>query len=116
MMRYEEALQRIIIALKEGCETQKKDWEVVFDVLKGDSDVETILNVQDFVLKNFSFEIEPGAEGWAYLGISGATTSFADIPIFKYVDAIVEEKPYKYGYCLYERKWPFERLSDRLTG
>ena len=27
------------------------------------SDVETILNVQDFVLKNFSFEIEPGAEG-----------------------------------------------------
>ena len=115
-MEYEEALQRIISDLDAGNKTDIEDWEVIFDVLKGYNDVETILNVQDFVLKNFSFEIEPRAEGWAYLGISGATTSFADIPIFKYVDAIVEEKPYKYGYCLYERKWPFERLSDRLTG
>ena len=103
-MEYEEALQRIISDLDAGNKTDIEDWEVIFDVLKGDNDVETILNVQDFVLKNFSFEIEPGAEGWAYFGMSGATTSSDDIPIFKYVDAIVEEKPYKYGYCLYERK------------
>ena len=58
MMRYEEALQRIISDLDAGNKTDIDDWEVIFDALKGDSDAETILNVQDFVLKNFSFEIE----------------------------------------------------------
>ena len=97
-MNYEVNLERILTALNLGEATDSGDWEAVFNELKGHSDAETILNVQDFIIKNFSFEIETGAEGWAYYGGSEKITSYNDAPIFKYIDAIVRNEPNKYGY------------------
>ncbi len=97
-MEFQEALQRIFEALKVGEETTTEDWTIIFSNLVGNSDAETIINVQNFIKENFSFEIEAGAEGYAYFGNAGATTASSDIQVYKYVDAIVESSPNKYGY------------------
>ncbi len=96
-MKYDEALQKVISALNEGENTQDY-WEIIFKELVGDSDAETITNVQSFVIKNFSFDIQSRAEGYVYYGKIGDTTVVKDTQIYKCVEAIVKNEPDRYGY------------------
>ncbi len=120
-MEYTEALEIIKNMLNTEEDTQEC-WEIIFEELVGESDAETITNVQKFIKDNFSFEIQSGAEGYAYYGMSGATTLSEDTPLYKYVDGIVSSTPDKYGYIsstqagkLFNDKW-FNVVLNQKVG
>ena len=67
-----EELERIIEALKNGETTFTDDWQAVAEYysLKGETDAETITNIEKFVLDNFPFEA--AAENpYVYFGTDG---------------------------------------------
>ncbi len=121
-MEFKKALERIKDALMQENETSYKDWRTIFSELAGSNDLETIANVQKFIKENFSFEIQLGAEGYAYFGKSGATTINSDIFIYQCVDAIVQSSPNKYGYIsstqagkLFNDKWFNVVLNQKVV-
>ena len=97
-LEYSNAVENIKTALNQGKGTSVRDWNVIFDTLKGKDDVQTIKNVQDFVKKNFSLRIQDGAKGIAYYGVTGATSKSANAPMFMVVDGVVKENPKSFGY------------------
>ena len=79
-----EELERIIEALKNGETTSTDDWQAVAEYyyLVGETDAETITNIEKFVLDNFS--IEAAAENpYVYFETDGNAN------IWQYVDGIV---------------------------
>lgn len=63
-----EALQKVYEILEKGEKTEVSNWAPILDKVVGNSDLETISNIQRFVEKKFSFEIVDGAEGYVYYG------------------------------------------------
>lgn len=73
--------------------TEKKDWSQIMKSLEGSSRLETMENVENFILENFSFEIAQGAEGYAYFGNIDANSAG-----WQLVKAQVEQTGNQYGY------------------
>ncbi len=92
MDNYEVALSKIKYQLLCGNEPSMSDWIDLLVFLEGGTDGETINNIYDFIVDNFSFEISENAEGYLYYGKLNDT-----VPIWKTVDEVVKNNS-SYGY------------------
>ena len=57
----ETAIQEILDSISRGEVTKQTDWDIIMETLQASTDAERINNIQQYILKNFSFRISNGA-------------------------------------------------------
>ena len=104
MDNYEMALSKIKYQLSCGNEPSMSDWIDILMPLEGKTDGETINNIYDFIMENFSFEISENAEGYLYYGKLND-----NVRIWKAVGGVVENNS---SYEYISSTWAGEIFND----